>query len=122
MVKTSNTWFNFALRDLRSAKKNYEIEEYQVTAFLTQQAVEKALKALLIKKTENFPKIHDLTRLAKLLNAPEDILELCARITPAYTATRYPDISSEFSKEEVKELVEYAEKVIEWVEKELKLT
>jgi HEPN domain-containing protein len=112
-------WFNFALRDLQSAKKNYEIEEYQVAAFLAQQAAEKVLKALLIKKTETFPKIHDLTRLAKLLNAPKDILELCASITPAYAATRYPDVSSEFSREEVEELIEYAGKVIKWVEKEL---
>jgi HEPN domain-containing protein len=118
-MREAKNWLNFALRDLRSAQKNYEIEEYHV-AFLAQQAVEKALKALLIEREGSFPKIHDLTQLAKTLNVPNDILELCASVTPAYMATRYPDVSSEFSRDEVKEIVEYAGKVVEWVEKELK--
>ena len=108
-------WFKFAERDLRSAKKNYEIEEYHVSAFLAQQAVEKALKALHISKTGDFPKIHDLTRLARMIGAPDEIVRLCAEITPAYTATRYPDVASEFSKDEVRELIKSADKVIKWV-------
>ncbi|MBE8538708.1 HEPN domain-containing protein [Geoglobus acetivorans] len=108
-------WFRFAERDLRSAKKNYEIGEYHVSAFLTQQSVEKALKALHIKKIGEFPRIHDLTRLARMINAPEDILKLCAEINPAYTATRYPDVAEDFSEWEVLELIEKAERVIEWV-------
>ncbi|MCD6493472.1 MAG: HEPN domain-containing protein [Archaeoglobaceae archaeon] len=112
-------WLKFAERDLRSAKKNYEIEEYHVSAFLAQQSAEKALKAIHIKETGSFPKIHDLTRLAKLINAPKDIVKLCAEITPAYTATRYPDVAGEFDKKEVEELIKNAEKVIEWAEKML---
>jgi len=111
------TWFKFAERDLRSARKNYEIGEYHVSAFLAQQAVEKALKALHIKKTGDFPKIHDLTRLARTISAPNEIVRLCAEITPAYTATRYPDVAEDFSREEVDELIKSAEKVIEWVKK-----
>lgn len=108
-------WLRFAERDLRSAKKNYEIEEYHVSAFLAQQSVEKALKALHIKERGEFPRIHDLTRLARMINAPEDIIKLCAEITPAYTATRYPDVAEEISESEVSELIEKAERVIEWV-------
>ena len=108
-------WLRFAERDLRSARKNFEIGEYHVSAFLTQQAVEKALKALHIKKRGDFPRIHDLTRLARMIKAPEEIVRYCAEITPAYTATRYPDVAEEFKKEEVEELIVLAEKVIEWV-------
>jgi len=113
-------WWKFALRDLRSAKKNYEIEEYYVASFLSQQAVEKALKSLLIKRTGRYSRIHDLTRLAKILNAPDEIIKLCANITPAYTITRYPDVFSEIDKEEAENIIKDAEKVIEWVKKELK--
>ena len=119
MKDSIKMWWDFAIRDLKAAKKNYEIEEYHVTAFLAQQSVEKALKALLIRNTGSFPKIHDLTRLARMLNAPENILRLCASITPAYTATRYPDVLSEFNKEEVEKIIEYAEKVIKWVKRQL---
>jgi HEPN domain-containing protein len=80
MDTSASLWLKFAERDLRGAKKNYEIEEYHVSAFLAQQSAEKALKAIHIKETGSFPKTHDLTRLAKLINAPEDIVELCAEI------------------------------------------
>ncbi|RLG17982.1 hypothetical protein DRN63_02225 [Nanoarchaeota archaeon] len=43
------------------------------------QLAEKALKAVHIKETSGFPKSHDLTRLARLINAPEKIIELCAK-------------------------------------------
>jgi len=112
-------WFKLARRDLQGAKKNYEIGEPHIAAFLAQQSAEKALKALLISQTGNFPKIHDLTRLARMVNAPEDIVELCAKITPAYTATRYPDVMVEFNKGEVEELIEDAEMVIKWVEQSI---
>lgn len=117
MEDSVKMWLKFAERDLRSARKNYEIEEYHVSAFLAQQAVEKALKALHIKKTGDFPKIHDLTRLARMVDAPDEIVRLCAEITPAYTAARYPDVAGDFSREEVNELIKSAEKVIEWVKK-----
>ncbi|WP_202320526.1 HEPN domain-containing protein [Archaeoglobus neptunius] len=115
MESPEKLWFRFAERDLRSAKKNYEIGEYHVSAFLSQQAVEKALKALHIKRSGEFPRIHDLTRLARMIDAPEEIIKLCAEITPAYTATRYPDVAEDFSESEVSELIEKAEKVVEWV-------
>jgi len=112
-------WLKFAERDLKSAKRNYEIGEYYVSAFLAQQSAEKALKAVHIKETGGFPKSHDLTRLARLINAPEKIIELCAEITPAYTATRYPDVAEEFDKKDVEDLIKNAEKVIEWAKKRL---
>jgi len=39
-----------------------------------------------------------LTRLAKLINLSEEIVELCAEINHAHTATRYPDVAEEFGK------------------------
>ena len=115
MKEEINLWLKSAERDLQSAKKNFNIEEYHVSAFLAQQSAEKALKALHIKETGNFPKIHDLTRLARLIDAPEEIVKLCAEINPAYTATRYPDVEQEFDRKEVEDLIKKAEKVIEWV-------
>jgi len=40
-------WWRESLHNLRQARKNLEIEEYNVAAFLSHQAAEKALRALL---------------------------------------------------------------------------
>ena len=47
--------------------------------------------------------------------------KLCAGINPAYTSTRYPDVASEFNKDEVEEIVKSAKEILEWTKKELKL-
>ncbi len=119
-TETENWWIQ-ANRDLGSAKRIMELGEYYVCAFLSQQAVEKALKAILIETTGNFPRIHDIVELSRRVKAPSKITELCAMINPAYTSTRYPDVALDFDKSEVEEIVISAEEVLEWTKKELKL-
>ncbi|MDD1745251.1 MAG: HEPN domain-containing protein [Candidatus Methanoperedens sp.] len=121
MRKETENWWKQANRDLGSAKRIMELGEYHVCAFLSQQAVEKALKALLIDRTGNFPRIHDVVELSRRVKAPSKITELCAPINPAYTSTRYPDVASDFDKVEVEEIVISAEEILEWIKKELKL-
>ena len=89
------------------------------SVFFSQQAAEKALKALLIKRTRNFPKIHDLTKLARMNDAPEKIVELCAKINPAYTATRYPDTAGSYSESEAKQVIKYCREVLVWTEEKI---
>ncbi len=50
MRNEASNWWKQALKDLETASKNLEIEEYYVTAFFSQQATEKALKALYLDK------------------------------------------------------------------------
>ena len=59
-----------ALHDLENAKKNLGMEIYDVCLVLCQQAVEKMLKALWIKKTgnESPPRIHSLRKLVEETN------------------------------------------------------
>lgn len=123
MKKETENWWKQANRDLESAKKIMELGEYHVCAFLSQQAVEKALKALLIDRTGNFPRIHDVVELSRRVRAPIEITELCATINPAYTSTRYPDVASDsdFDKGEVEDILKSAKEILEWIKKELKL-
>ena len=76
---------------------------------------------LLIKKTGKFPKIHDLTKLARLVNAPLRIIENCSKINPAYINTRYPDLPQRFSKKECELIMEYYSEVLIWIKKDLNL-
>jgi len=119
MKKEVQDWWKQALMDMKNAEKNLKIEAHYVSAFLSQQAVEKALKTLLIKRTNNFPKIHDLVELSRKVDAPSDIVKLCAKINPAYTATRYPDVARDFDIDEVKEVMKSAKEVLKWVKKEI---
>ena len=119
MTPEAQNWFKRAHDDLDAARFNFSGAKYFVAAFLCQQAVEKALKALLIGQTGRFPRIHDLTALAKSAKAPAKIVKLCAKITPAYTAARYPDAPEEYSKEDCEKLLGYSEEVLKWTEKNL---
>lgn len=101
MRQEAKNWWMQAKVDFNSAKYNFKGKKYYLGAFMSQQSVEKALKALLIQETKDFPKIHDLTKLARMTNAPLDIVELCAKINPAYTASRYPDTAKKYSKRNV---------------------
>jgi len=120
MKEEVQNWWKQALLDLESAEKTFKIKIYYISAFLAQQAVEKALKAFLIKKTGYFPRIHDIVELSRKAEAPLEIVELCALINPAYTATRYPDVASVFEKGEVREILDSAREVLEWTKKKIR--
>lgn len=84
-----------AERDLLNAKKNIEIEAYEVTAFLAEQAVEKFLKAVwIIRKAELAPQTHYLLELGQNLNLPEPLQRHLAFLNPDYTVSRYPDAAN----------------------------
>lgn len=112
-------WWKQAAKDFEKAEVLYKSRHFDGTAFFCQQAIEKGLKGLLIQTTESFPKIHDLTRLAKLVEAPEKIRKLCSKINPAYTASRYPDSAEQYSEEDCEKLLTYSKAVLQWIERKL---
>ena len=70
------------------------IELWEAVAFHSQQAVEKAPKALLVWHQVEFPKTHDIQRLLDLLSAADsDVVGLvadAAELTPFGVEYRYP--------------------------------
>ena len=64
MKEETTKWMKSAKRDLDSARKNSVMGIFHVSSFLSQQAAEKALKALIIENTGEFPRIHDLKQLS----------------------------------------------------------
>lgn len=110
-------WYNRAEKDIKAAEGSINSEEYNWACFQVHQAVEKALKALYIKKHKKLIKVHDLSLLAKRCNAPKNIFDLCSDINPVYVDTRYPDVPKDYKKEEALILIDKAKEVIEWIEK-----
>ncbi len=117
MASDSAKWLAKAKQELRAAKYNFEGGEFEVAAFLCQQAAEKALKAIYIKKFSDLTKTHDLVFLAREAGAPEKLVEFCRELAPAFVYTRYPDVIEVGDMKQVaEEFISYAEEVVKWVE------
>lgn len=96
------------------------------SCFFAQQMAEKYLKALLITHSQNFPKIHDLKRLATLIEPfIPDIFTLDNEfntLNKFYVTTRYPgDFPEGFSWKDAEEAFDAALRIKEFVLEKLKL-
>ena len=117
-------WLEFAEMDLKLAKLALENGIYIHAAFHSQQAVEKYLKAFLIKNKRKYPKTHDIKFLINLCKEiDEEFSELfkieADKLTFYSVEARYPEIEIEVSKQEAKEAIEIAEKVKQFVLRKL---
>ncbi len=124
MRKEVSRLWEQALEDLDTAKKLLEVEKYYASVFFSEQAAEKALKALFMGKKKRAEFTHDLTELAEKLNAPEDIYEAAAELSPDYTITRYLNAANAvpaklYTRKSAEVHLKYGEEVIEWVRREL---
>ncbi len=112
-----------AKEDLKLAREVKRLGYYRHACFLSQQAVEKFLKAYLLLKTNKYPFIHDITELINLCKSVDETFEFlfeikADKLDKYYTGSRYPPLL-EVSEEEAKEAVEIAEKVRNFVIKKL---
>lgn len=90
--------------------------------FCCQQAVEKALKAVIIARTGKMaPRTHNLPRLAELADVALDELQLdlLANLSTLYNYTRYPDELEEASvdsaRKEIREIFRLTEETVQWL-------
>lgn len=118
-------WVRQADRDLENAKKNLDIEAYDVCLILCEQAVEKMLKALYIKeRNEEPPRTHSLRKLIDLTNMPDESLKLVTELDSYYMVLRYPDVSNvvpyeNVDYEDAEDGINKAEEIIELTREEL---
>ena len=123
MKEEVKRWMEQAGADLKSAKHSLRSKDYYLSAFMCQQAAEKILKSLYLKKYGELRKIHDLAYFAKKLNLSEDLIEKCEELTKAYVETRYPDLGSgkipakKFSKDDAKNFLKIASEVLKCIKK-----
>lgn len=122
-------WLHKGRDDLLFAKASFkETEFYDQICCLCQQAVEKYIKAvILVIKGEitKRDKIHNLNILAESCKSLIDLSQFdeeLRALTQAYIPARYPDEAhlKAFSKEEAKNSLEIAEKIINFIEEQLR--
>ncbi len=88
--------------------------------FNSQQAAEKAIKAVMIARNIEFPYVHDLDHLLSLLEDEEEVIPEAIRragvLTDYAAITRYPGDVRPVSEREYREALAIAEAVINWAE------
>jgi len=116
---------------IERAKSSYEIAKtainnniyYEDLCYQSQQAVEKALKGLLIYYSVDPEFTHNigllLNELEKLTKIPENI-KLATNVTKYAIITRYPGEYDEITKENYEESIKIAKDCIDWVESKIK--
>ena len=110
-----------AERDLQSARRIFEIDRYEVAAFLAHQAVEKFLKAAwMVVKHEAPPRTHSLTELGDALGVPKTHRRHLGYLNPDYVTARYPDAANGvpyevYDREMAEAKVTAAEEAFEWL-------
>ncbi|HEY4689696.1 MAG TPA: HEPN domain-containing protein [Anaerolineae bacterium] len=119
-------WIKYADDDLEAARVLFEAGRYAMCAFHCQQALEKILKAAIVRATKARPPyIHNLRDLATHLPAPiipDEIGRTLRRVDPHYRATRYPGLadSGEYTRVNVQRLFEQTRIAYEWFLSRLK--
>src|SRR5215475_10373250 len=116
-------WLNRAMSNLALAKSKIPGTYLEDLCFEAQQAAEKAIKAVMIRRNIEFPYVHDLARLLSMLEeAGEGIPEMVRKaeeLTRYALITRYPGIARPVSEQEYAEAVAVAEEVVRWADERI---
>ena len=124
-------WLLQARQDLDDANYNLKGKRYHLACFLSQQAAEKALKAVLYSKGEEIVLGHSVARLLKSViryDPDMEIIKGTAGLDKYYIPTRYPNglpggVPYEaFDNEDALKAIGLASQVIEYVRRIIETT
>jgi len=110
-------WINSADIDFKAMENLFENGHYVWALFVGHLVIEKLLKAHYVKAVDTtVPKIHNLLRIAELINLPlsEQDKDTLLDITAFNLRTRYPDYKQRFYLKATKDFTEtYLNKIKE---------
>ena len=119
-------WLKYADEDLGAAQALFDAGRHTMCAFHCQQALEKILKAAIVRATKAKPPYtHNLRDLAAHLPGliiPDEIGRTLRRVAPHYRATLYPGLadSGEYTRVNVQRLFEQTRTAYAWFLSHLK--
>lgn len=119
-------WLDVADYDLETARHMHKSSRYMYTVFMSQQAIEKILKALYIQKfKKEAPFSHNLVYLQGLLKlrTTKKRLEILAELTSYYIEGRYPSykikLSKTVDKKKSQETLKTSEEIYRWLKSKI---
>ncbi len=122
-MERSKDWIRQAERDLESAKTQLEHNFFEWACFLSQQAAEKAIKAV-YQKIGGEAWGHSIKELLEgikeKIDIPQDLIEKAKYLDRFYIPTRYPNgwpsgIPADYiTKEETVNAISYSEKIVQF--------
>ena len=124
MVERSKDWLNQAKRDIRQAETSLKAELYEWACFASQQAAEKAVKAL-IQSLGGEAWGHSVASLIDALPEnvrPTHLHDKAVELDMAYIPSRYPNAhpvgypGDLYARSMAERLIEYAKEIITYCE------
>lgn len=121
-MNAAENWREQARYDLETARAMQKSGRYLYVLFCCQQAVEKALKAVIVARTqEHPPRIHTLIRLAEVakLEVSEVDAEFMRELSTYYLQSRYPEeirgLARQVTLEQSLAILTRTEEMLKWV-------
>jgi HEPN domain-containing protein len=116
-------WISRAKSNLALARNVIPEADLEDLCFDAQQAAEKSIKAVFVKRGENFPYSHDLDKLLRLLEKsgvkiPKFVNE-AHELTQYAHLTRYPGLADPVTPREYRRAVRIAAAVLRWAERKV---
>ena len=121
-LPTAKAWLRRARGNFTRARLFGGVEGtfYEDSCFDAQQAVEKAMKAVLLNANREYPRTHAIADLITHVEGagsevPDDVRE-ATRLTVYAVSARYPGVSEEVAEAEYRTAIQLAERTVEWAE------
>lgn len=115
-------WLDRAASDLSIARADIPGAFLEDHCYHAQQCIEKAMKAVLLKKAGTFPYVHDLSELVNSLQKQGILVpfyvEDAVTLTPFAVEGRYPGVSEDVTPLERADAVRKARMVLDWARNE----
>ena len=122
MTEASQSWAEQSRYDLDTARAMLASNRYLYVLFCCQQAVEKALKSVIVRYTGKLPpRIHNLVQLAEEAGIGVQIEQrrFLGELSAYYIQSRYPEeikeLGSTITQESADEILKKTEELIQWL-------
>ena len=125
-IRSSQEWLRQAEYDMETAGAMLDSERYIYCVFMSHLSIEKALKALYVKRLGKNPsKTHSLVYLAQNthIELPEQTKEFLEMLDGVSVPTRYPEelekLIEEYSKDRTKNILGKSREALRWLKQQL---